>query len=274
MTCHSDDVTVLVYAQFIGAELRNATVIGCRPVFEQIHAEVTVNATTGRVVGFSPYGPAEPIEFPDSAHTLSWVDRILADYANKRSAGDKNPVVGRFRTDAEIFPPNARYTYRSWFYLLSEFHKMTPGQFLDANVLQATTRTVFRDLWRMVASTSMFSPAGFPITGILTTIEARLVEQVVATRVLQIAFLILGLVHLSLCLLHDAANLPRDPSVLAYLSCILASNPHLDQLLEPTGVLTLAQIDDYLAHTCFKSAAHPDGTLMIKIRSKVSSPAH
>jgi hypothetical protein len=274
MTCHSDDVTVLVYAQFIGAELRNATVIGCRPVFEKIHAEVTVNATTGRVVGFSPYGPAEPIEFPDSAHTLSWFDRILADYATKRTAGAKNPVMGRFRTDAEIYPPNVRYTYRPWFYLLSEFHKMTPGHFLDADVLQATTRTVFRDVWRMVASTSMFSPTELPITGVLATSEERLVEQVVVTRVLQIAFLILGLVHLSLCLLHHTANLPRNPSVLAYLSSILASNPHLDHLLEPTGVLTLAQIDDHLAHTCFKSVSHPDGTLMIEIRSKVSIPAY
>jgi hypothetical protein len=267
MSCHDSLITVLVYAQFIGTELRNTTILGCRPYFERIVAQVTVNATTGHVVDFLPQGTAEPITFPDSGRALSWIDHILADYATHRATGNRNPVSGDFNI---IYPRYLRYTYRPWFYLLSELYKLTPGQFLDVDVLQATTRTVFGDVWRMVASTSMFSPADLPTSGILDTKDERLVEQVVATRILQIAFLILGVIHLIVCIRHDTSNLPRDPSVLAYLASILASNLHLNHLLESTGALTMAQVNDYLSHTSFKSVSHSDGRLGIETRSKVS----
>jgi hypothetical protein len=233
MTCGVAPVTVLLMTHFVGEDMLNSTAIGCQPRYTRRNIEATVNATTAQLTSAFLMGDEfEDISYAGSDGTLSFIDKMLADWSSRSDA-----LLDWFPGgNSKAFPPHVGVSYSPWFYLMAYTQDLAPYSLSDPHQLENAARTVFRDVWCHYAqAASLLLPSSKPYEGNAITYASRSFVRETSVRLLQSSLVLLALAIIAVVMTLPRTPLARDPSSLASVCTILSSSPDLETILQSTG---------------------------------------
>jgi hypothetical protein len=191
-------------------------------------------------------GTTEPFEFAGGNTAITWVNT----QNNRNITGDPFsgfPVAGN---GSQI---SLKYSVDPWFYMIFHGEGATFDDMVDAGKLGNLSQTMFTKLWSDLAQQFLRpTSVSLGVDGSVSTIKEQIVARHISVRIAQTALALMVLTTVGVVLLRPRTNLPRDPSSLAAIACLLRSSEgEIWNAMHGTGAMSGEAMASKLEHWNF-----------------------